>query len=214
MKKTKGIPTTFRLIAQAARLWWEDWVNGVLVSLAMILTSLTVLLVGPALLGVCVVAADLVKGMRTGIAGWWNGFKQYFWQGLIWGMVNLVLMFIFGTGLWFYTRLESPWAHLLVWVLFSMALFWGSMQFYTPGYLIAQVDKSLWLAWKNSFFTVLAAPGMTVVLGGLGLIIMVASLGLLLPTFLGTGVLLGLFSVLAVNNRLEVYQGKQNEHHS
>jgi len=188
-------------------------VNGVLVSLAMILISLTVLLVGPALMGVCTVAADLVDGVRTGIAGWWKGFKRYFWQGLLWGCINLALMFIFGSGLWFYTQLETPWAPLFVCVLIGTALFWGSMQFYTPGYLIAQVDKSLWLAWKNSFLTVLSAPGMTLVLGGVGLMIMLVSLGLLLPTFLGTGILLGLFSILAVNNRLEVYQGKQNNDH-
>lgn len=187
--------------------------NGVLVSLMMILTSLTVLLVGPALMGVCVAAADLVDGVRTGIAGWWAGFKQYFWQGLLWGWVNLALTFIFGIGLWFYTQLDTPWAPLLMLVLLGMALFWGGMQLYTPGYLIAQVDKSLWLAWKNSFLTVLSAPGMTLVLAGFGLMITLASLGLLLPTFLGTGVLLGLFSVLAVNNRLDVYQSKQEDDH-
>lgn len=207
MMKTKDIPIAFHLLGKAFRLWWGDWVNMVVVSLIMILASLTVLLIGPALIGVCAVAADLADGVRTGFAGWWKGFKQYFWQGLAWGCVNLALVFIFGIGIWFYMQLDTVWAPLLVVVLIFVALLWGGIQFFTPGYLLAQSDKSLALAWKNSFLTVLSAPGMTLILGGFSLLVTLASLGLFLPTFLGTGPLLGLLSVLAAGNRLEVYLG-------
>ena len=206
MRKTKDITVAFHLCGQTLRLWWGDWVNSVLVSLVMILTSLTVILAGPALMGVCAVAADLADGVRTGIAGWWVGFKRYFWQGLIWGCVNMGLLFIFAVGLWFYTQVNSIWAPLFIMILLATALFWGAIQFYVPGYLMVQVDKSLGLAWKNSFLTVLSAPGMTLVLFGVALMVLLASLGLFVPAFLGTGPVLGLLSVLAVRNRIEWHE--------
>jgi len=206
------ITAALKLIGLAFKRIWADWVNQVLISLAMILTSLTVVLIGPALMGVCAASADLADGVRTGIAGWWAGFKRYFWQGLTWGVVNLALGIVFVISLWFYTEIETAWAPLLAVVLIFFGIFWVDVQFYTPGYLIAQEEKSLWLAWKNSLLTVLAAPLMTFVLGTFAVGLTLLSVGLLLPTFLGTGPLLGMLSVLAVRDRLAAYLGRNDEH--
>lgn len=202
--KSNGILTAIKLLGSAIKIWWEDWVNGVVVSLAMILSSMTIILVGPAVLGVCSVCADLADGTRTGIMGWWEGFKRYFWQGLTWGLLNLALLLVFVISLLFYMQIEAVWSTLLVGFLITIAVFWFFMQFYTPGFLMEQEDKSLWLAWKNSFLTILSVPGMTLVLGLFSFLVGLLSVGLLLPLILGTGPLLGLLSVLSVRNRFEI----------
>lgn len=199
------ISTAFRLIGQSFRLWWDDWSNAVVVSLVMLLVSLTVILAGPAVLGMCAMTADLVDDVRTGIAGWWSGFKRYFWQGILWGMVNLILVFLEGSSLWFYVHWSSPWAPLLAVFLIIIGVIWLVVQFLTAGYLIEQDDKSIGLAWKNSFLTLLAAPGFTLVVGFFSLIIFVFSVATLLPMIVGTGPLLGLLSVLSARNRLAFY---------
>lgn len=193
-------------MGQSFRLWWEDWVNNFVISLVMILSSLTVVLAGPALMGVCTAAADHADGARTGISGWWQGFRAYFWQGILWSLANLVMIVVLVTNIWFYYQIDTSWAPVIVAFFILLAVFWAIVQFYAFGYMIAQEDKSWWLAWKNSLLTILAAPVMTLVLAIFSLLIVLISLGLLLPLLFGTGPLLGLLSVLAVRNRLSVYQ--------
>lgn len=208
---TKRKMTAFRLIGESFRLWWDDWANGVLVSLAMLLSSLTLVFAGPAVLGVCAVASDLADGVRTGISGWWAGFKQYFWQGLLWGVVNVLLLVLAGISLWFYTQWSSPWAPVLALILLAMAGLWIFVQFLTPGYLIEQSDKSLGLAWKNSLLTLLAAPGFGLVIGFFSLVVLILSMGTIMPIILGTGWLLALLSVLAVRDRLAYFRVRERE---
>ena len=209
MKKS-GFRSAFNVIGQSFSLWWWDWSNGVLVSLLTVLVSLTGVLAGPAILGLGEVAKDLNDGIRTGMGGWWDGFKRYFWVGVLWAVVNLVVIALVGFSLWFYTQWDTPWSPLLVVILVLIAVFWVDVQLLTPGYLIAQEDKSLGLAWKNSLLTLLAAPGFCFVACGLSLLILIVSLVTLLPLMAGTVSLLALISVLAVQDRLAVFQS-QNE---
>lgn len=209
--ETENRETAFGLIGESFRLWWDDWANGVLISLAMLLTSLTVILSGPAILGVCAAAADLADGFRTGIAGWWAGFKRFFWQGILWSLVNILLVGLASISLWFYTQWENPWAPLLALILLAMGVLWIFVQFLTPGFLMAQTDKSLGLAWKNSLLTLLAAPGFGLVVGLFSLVIFVLSLATIMPIILGTGWLLALLSVLVVRDRLAYFQVREHE---
>lgn len=208
--KTSDFRSAFNVIGQAFRHWWEDWSNGVLVSLMAILASLTGLLAGPAILGMAAVADDLVDGIRTGLGGWWDGFKRYFWVGLLWSAVNLVLIALVGFSLWFYTQWDTPWSPLLAVFLIVIAVTWAYVQLLTPGYLLAQEDKSLGLAWKNSLLTLLASPGFCLVICGLSLLILIVSLVTLLPLIIGTGPLLALASVLAVRDRLSLYRSQNS----
>lgn len=204
------IRSGFKILGQSFRLWWDDWSNGVLVSIATLLFSLTGLLAGPAILGMSVVAEDLADGIRTGIAGWWGGVKRYFWVGLKWGFVNTLAFALAGIGLWFYVQWDTPWSPLLAVILLIMVVIWAHIQLLTPGYLIAQEDKKLALAWRNSLLTLLASPGFCAVSCGISLVILILILATVLPLVIGTGPLLALVSVLAVRDRLAVYR-KKNE---
>jgi uncharacterized membrane protein YesL len=203
--KRKVIPTAAALIGEAIRLWWQDFANNVLVSLAMVIACLTLVLSGPALLAAAQVAADFFDGMRTGIAGWWAAFRKYFWKGLLLSLTNIAVVALVGLNVWFYSQTEAVWAPLLV-VVFLIALaLWLMTQFYALGYFVAQSDKSLWLSWKNGFLTILASPVFSLVLGLFAALLLALSVALLLPFLLGSLVLMALLSVLAVRNRLLVY---------
>jgi len=77
-----------QVIGKATSLWWQDWTNQVVVSLVFILLSLTVLGFAPALFGVFYQALDLTHGVRTGIAGWWEGVRRYLKTSLLWGLLK------------------------------------------------------------------------------------------------------------------------------
>ncbi len=94
----------FDVIVDALKLWWQDWVNQVVVSLAAILLSLTIVLAPAAQFGIYKECKDLTHKTRTGLIGFWQGFKSYFRQNLTWGLVNLVVLVILVTNTWFYYK--------------------------------------------------------------------------------------------------------------
>jgi uncharacterized membrane protein YesL len=196
----------FKLIGTTCKLWWGDWVNQVLVSLVAVLLSLTVILAPPSLMGIMLEMQDLSLGNRTGIAGFWQGFKRYFGTGWLWGGVNLLALAVLVVNIWFYGNMDSAWSPILVVFLIFLALFWFVMQFYSLGYFFEQEEKSFKLAWKNGFLTVLAAPVFTLVIGVFALLITILSLGTFLPLLVGSPALLALLSLLAVQNRLIEYK--------
>ena len=215
------IITAFRLIANACKLWWQDWANQVLVSLLALLLSLTIVLAPASLMGIFQEMQDLSNGIRTGLIGFWQGFKRHFWRSLSFGLVNLLVLVVLAVNIWFYANIEAVWSPLLVVLLILLAFFWFMLQFFALGYLFEQDERSLRLAWHNSFLTILAAPFFTIVLSGFALIITVLSLGLILPLIIGTLPLVALLSLMGVRNRLETYkirqpsfEGQNPEHNS
>lgn len=195
----------FKMIGKAFALWWGDWVNQVMVSLVSVICSVTIILAPAALMGIFQEADDLVKGNRTGIAGWWKGFKANFARSLLWGFATVIMFAILGVNVLFYYNLDTTWSPLLTGLLLILILAWYQVQFYALGYLFNQNEKNLRLAWKNSFLTILGAPFFNFVIGLFVLLMSVLSFGLILPLMVGTPALLTLLSLLSVRNRLEVY---------
>ena len=195
----------FKMIGKAFSLWWGDWVNQVMVSLVAVIFSITIILAPAALLGIFQEADDLVNGTRTGIAGWWKGFKANFARSLLWGFVSLIVFAILGANIWFYYSMDTTWSPLLVGIFSILFLAWYQVQFYTLGFLFNQNEKNLRLAWKNSILTILGAPFFNLIIGSFVLLLSILSFGLILPLMVGTPALLTLLSLLAVRNRLEVY---------
>ncbi len=199
------IKHAFKTIEKTFALWWSDWVNQVVVSMAAVLCSLTLVLAPASLMGIMHELNDLSNGTRTGIAGWWKGFKLNFVRSLVWGAVTLVVFAILIFNAWFYYTLETSWAPILLGLCLLLIFVWFLVNFYTLGYLFLQEEKSLRLAWKNSILTILGAPFFNLVIGFFLLAMTILSMGLFLPLLLGTPSLLALLSILAVRNRLEVY---------
>ena len=197
------LKAAFPIIWGSIQLWWKDWANQVLVSLAAILLSLTVVLYPLAIFGVYEQALDLTHGIRTGIIGFWQGFKKYWRKSLPWGLLNLAILGLLGTNIWFYYNTDSAVAPVLVVVMGLLGIFWLIWQFYAVSCFFLQEDKTLKVAWKNGLALILIQPGYTVVIGLVMLILLGLSLAFFIPLFLGSIPLIAILGLQAVQATIQ-----------
>jgi len=190
-------------IGKAFSLWWQDWSNQVVVSLAFILLSLTILGFPPALYGIFHQALDLTHGVRTGIAGFWQGLKQHFKTSWLWGLLNLAAAAIFGFTLWFYANSTFAFAPYLVIFISVLALGWFIWQFISLGCYFHQEEQSLRLAWKNGFVLLMTHPWMVILPGLLAAALLLLSLWFFIPLIIGSPALICLLVLLSVENYLK-----------
>lgn len=94
MKELKA-RDAFKVIGESIKLWADDWANQALVGLVAILCSFTIVLLPAATFGVFYQARDLARGNRSGLMGFWQGFKSYFKQNLLWGGIVNLLVYAF-----------------------------------------------------------------------------------------------------------------------
>lgn len=193
----------FDIIVDSAKLWWKDWANQVLVSLAMILASLTIVALPAALFGVYQETLDLVHDTRTGIAGWWKGLKQYFLKSLLWGLANLIVALVLLTNLWFYYNSEGSAAPLLVIVTIIMLIFWLVWQIYSLACFFLQEEASLKLAWKNGFIIIIKNPLYTLIISLTMLALIALSFSVYIPLVVGSIPLLTILSLQAVKATID-----------
>lgn len=195
------IKQAFPVMWDALKMWWNDWANQVVVCLAAILLSLTVILYPAALFGVFHQALDLTHGVRTGIAGFWQGIKLNIKTSLLWGLVNTVVIALLGMNIWFYFNSDQVLAPF-VFVSGFMLLTWMVWQFYSVACLFLQEDKSLKLAFQNGIAVILNQPGYTLVIGLLAVALTLVSLRYFIPLVLGVESLLALLALRAVQATL------------
>jgi len=200
------VKNAFPIILDAIKLWWRDWANQVLVALVAVLLSLTIVLYPMALFGVYEQALDLSHGIRTGILGFWKGFKSYWRKSLPWGLLNLLVIGILGFNVWFYRNINSMVGLVLMVLMSGLMLFWLMWQFYTVSCFFLQEDKTLKIAWKNGLAVILLQPGYALVIAIVMLILVGLSVTTFIPLFLGSIPLIALLSLRAVQATI-----KQND---
>ena len=193
-----------QIIGRAFSLWWQDWSNQELVSLAFILLSLTVLGFAPALFGVFHQALDLTHGIRTSIAGWWEGVKMYLKDSLLWGLLNLTALAIFAFTLWFYANSSFGFAPYLVILISVLALSWFVWQFISLACYFLQAERSLRLAWKNGFAVLLSKPLLVLLPGLLAVSLVLLSVRFFIPLMIGSPALISLIALLCVQSYTRV----------
>jgi uncharacterized membrane protein YesL len=193
----------FDVIVDAVKLWWSDWGNQVVVSLVAILLSLTVVLFPAALFGIYQESLDLSHRDRTGLIGFWKGFKQYLPKSLGWGGINLIVILVLVTNVWFYynSLLES--APFLTIVTILMGILWLIWQFFSVSCFFLQEEKSLKVAWRNGFVTVLKQPLYALVISLVMLAVLVLSFTVYIPLVLGSIPLIAILGLKAVQATIE-----------
>ncbi len=192
------VKAAFAVIGDTFSIWWKDWANQVLVALVAILLSLTVVLYPLALFGVYEQGLDLSHGIRTGIIGFWKGFKTYWRKSLPWGLLNLLVIAILGFNVWFYSNVNHPLALILMVLMILLVLFWLIWQFYSISCFFLQEEKTLKVAWKNGWAIILLQPGYALVIGLVMLILVGLSVVTFIPLFLGSVPLITLLGLRAV----------------
>ena len=188
----------FPVILDAIKIWWNDWANQVLVALVAILLSLTIVLYPAAIFGVYEQALDLTHGIRTGIMGFWKGFKGYWRKSLPWGLLNLLVTALLGFNVWFYRNVDHPIALVLMVLMVLLVLTWVIWQFYSVSCFFLQEEKSFKVAWKNGWAIILLQPGYAIVIAVVMLILLGLSLITFIPLFLGSVPLITILGLRAV----------------
>lgn len=192
-----------KTIGDAIKLWWADWSNQLVVGLAAILLSLTVVLYPVALFGVYCQALDLTHDLRTGLGGFWSGFKRYWKPALLWGLVNTVGVAVFGFSFWFYANSRFFAAPILVWASFLALAFWLSWQLLSVACFFLQEPHALRLAWKNGLVLLLTHPLYLLPISIFMLALTFVSLRYFIPLIAGSEALLCILSLRAAQNTIK-----------
>jgi uncharacterized membrane protein YesL len=208
---TRRLPIPLQVVVQALSDWWDDWVNMALISLIWLLSWITIVLGPPATFGLYYVTNQLARGRSLGLGGFLEGGRRYLRKSWLWMLLNLVVAVVSVVNIWFYGQLDADWAAIVQVFPLFLGLIWLVVQFYAVPYLMEQKEESLKLALRNGLFTFLAAPGYTAVVAGLAALIVVLSVWLVAPIFLGGPCLIAALGNRAVRERLETYRARERK---
>ena len=188
----------FDVIADSIKLWWKDWGNQVVVSLVAVLLSLTIILLPASLFGIYQETLDLTHQERSGLIGFWKGFRQYFLKSLSWGVVNLVVIFILVTNIWFYYNSLLEIAPILTVVTIILGVIWIIWQFFSLSCFFLQEQKTLKIAWKNGAVIIIKNPLYVLIISLVILALLVLSFYTYIPLAFGSIPLIAILSLRAV----------------
>ena len=199
------------VIFQSVRDWWDEWVFLTILNLIGLLCWMTIILGPPATFGLYYFNNHLAHGDNVGFKGFLEGGRRYFFHSWLWTLINLVVAIIIIANIWFYTAFESTWANLLQAFFITLGVLWLVIQFYTVPYLMEQERKNLLIALRNGLFTTLASPGYTLVVFGVAALVVLISVVLVFPIFLGGLCLVFLLGNRAVIERMKTFQVNERE---
>jgi hypothetical protein len=204
-------PAHIEVIVDACRNWWDAWVELVLINLIWVFSWFTVILGPPATFGMYHVTNRLAHGEALGVPGLVEGARRYFLQSWRWFVLNLVVLGLAGTNIWFYGRFAGIGARFLQFLFAFLGLSWLLVQFYALPYLIEQNEKRLRLAFRNALFTALGGPGFTTMVAGTAFFVAVLSLGMVVPLLLGGPCLVASLGSHAVLERIETFEVRERD---
>lgn len=106
----------------------------------------------PAAIGALyVVVRELGYRRQVSWRDFFQAMRDHFVAGWRWGIVNLVVSFLFVVNFWFYSQLPSPYGLLLTALLVGFLLVWLMVQMYTFPVLLHQEQARIGLAIRNAF---------------------------------------------------------------
>lgn len=79
-----------------------------------------------------------------------TGFRQHFWLSWRWGALNLLVIAVLLSNIWFYQRFTGAWVPWVETLFISLIFLWWLLQIYTFPLLLEQQNTSLRVALRNS----------------------------------------------------------------
>jgi uncharacterized membrane protein YesL len=138
-----------------------------------------------------------------GVGDMWEAFRFYLRQGLIMGVVNIILVGVTVYNLAAYWNDNSTVFVVLRGLWFLILAVWLLVQFYMWPLYFAMKQPSLGGALRNAVVMVLLNPGFTLALWLVVILVVVVSTFLFVPLILLTGGALACIATAAVLDRLE-----------
>jgi hypothetical protein len=124
-----------------------------------------IVLASPATGGLFYATNQLAHGRDGGPLVYWEGLKTYVWPSYRWGIMNLVIAFLFSVNIWFYDhdlwQFAPDFQRFVPYIRVAFivsAIFWAALQMYTFPFMIEQEEPLVKTALRNSFVAVARFP--------------------------------------------------------
>lgn len=199
-----SISEPLSLVWKAIKVWWDDWFGMLLFGLAWLLCWVTIVLGPPATFGFFHSVRWLMVEKEIRWDQYFRMAKKYILTSWLWFLANLLVAFLVYTNYIFYSRLENTTGAVLRYISLGMGFLWVAVQFYALPYYVLLEKKSLFVAWKNGLFTILAAPVFSLVIWAV-LIVLIYLHVTIMPIFFGGPGLIVLIVSMAVEDRIEKF---------
>lgn len=200
----------FRMIWKGLKTWWEVWLGLWMFGLAWVLCWGTIVLGPPATFGFFQATRRLMTEHEIKWDEYLRAAREHFLASWLWFLANLLVLFLIFANYAFYGTLESDIAGILQGIALALGGLWVVVQFYALPYFVLQEKKSLWAAWKNALFTLLAAPMFSLALW-LALAPLIALHIFIIPIFLAGPGLIVLLASMAVEDRIQKFRVRERE---
>lgn len=198
-------PMVLRVFGRSFREWWDSWLDMVMMTAVWFFAQLTIVLGPPATFGVYYAINSQLNGQGLGVRGMIEGARKHFWRALLWGVINLAVIVTIYINFRFYSAIEAAWGlYLVVFVALLTFVYLGT-NFYGLAYYAMLEKPSLKVALRNGVLTTLASPIYTLVLLIPVALIMVGSVTIVLPMFLGLPAFIPVLGTRAVEERLVAF---------
>jgi uncharacterized membrane protein YesL len=201
-----------RVFWQSLRDFYDEIFMLGLMNILTVVLAIPVVTFPPALAGLWSAANLVVQGNSIAWHDYFDGFRRYFWKAWGLALVNIVVVAVLATNLWFYNPDTAPF-DISDNLSFGIRLFWGivtavwvMLQMYPLALLMEQEDQRLRTTWRNAAVLLFANPGFSLVLAIL--LAIVGFISTLIP-LLWAIVTVSLFAVAcnkAVRHLLEPYR--------
>lgn len=198
------------MIWKALQAWWEAWFGLLLFGLVWVLCWATFVLGPPATFGFFHAVRWLMVENETRWDQYYRMGKKHLLASWLWFLANLLIIFLVYASYLFYGRLESGTGRVLQMIALGLGLLWTAVQFYALPYYVLLEKKSLFIAWKNGLFTILAAPLFSLVVWIVLAVLIYLHLTIL-PFFLGVPGLIVLIASMAVEDRIQKFGIRNKE---
>jgi len=202
---TRRIPASLRVLAQAARDWYDDWFNQFILNFLVTVSWMTIVLGPPMLFGFYEAAHEAVRRRSSGPGDLLRAAKRHFWVSWLWMLINVAAIVVVRVNMRFYWDLGRSWAVILATFFLFLGLFWAMIQVYVIPYYMVQETRSLKLAFKHAALTFLISPGYTFLLFLVSALLLLSSIFFILPLILAGPALVAIIGAQAVQDRLRAY---------
>jgi hypothetical protein len=158
-----------------------------------VLTLLPLILLPPGMAGLWNVANRITDGLAIHWSDYFEGARRYFWKSLGLALINILVLAILLSNVWFYVPSNNPFnlgttASLVIQFIFLLlTASWLVYQMYPLAMLLEQTDKSIRVALRNAGILFIIRPGFSFLLALiLALAIGISTYPLVIPWFVVT----------------------------
>ncbi len=198
------IAEPLRMIWNALKAWWEAWLGLWLFGLVWVLCWATLVLGPPATFGFFYGVRWLMVEKEIKWEQSYHMAKKHFLASWLWFLANLLVLYLVFSNYVFYSRFASSAGSVFQVLALGVGFLWIAVQFYALPYFVLLEKKSLWIAWKNGLFTILASPIFNLVLWIVLAVLVFLHLAVF-PIFLAGPGLVVLLASMAVENRIQKF---------